>query len=539
MNKKLLAIFLVSLILRLYLSSYPPLLWDEASLGYNAYSILKTGRDEYGKLLPLIFKSFGDYKPGLYVYLSAPFIAILGLNQLAVRLPSILLGSLTPIFLYLLITALNPKKKKLATISALLLAVTPFHIHFSRGAWETNIFTFQLILASLTFTKYFNTKKPKYLFFSSLIFGLSLYTYQSAKMMSLLIIVLLFAQNIKTILSNPKKMAINFILPLAILTIPIAYRLLTTTDTNRLQVVSIFSYPRSEAEKQQLISYSSPLQYELFNSNTVFFVRSTLSRYLNHLSPNFLFFKGDWQNPRHSAIYTGVLLLSSIIFLPLGLISYRRASKLDVFFLAWLLIAPIPPALTRDSLSAVRSASLVIPLTYFTARGIIYFSKIFNKFLPTIKYLIIAAYLLSFVYYGDLYLNHTVNTHPADYLYGYDQAISYISKNQSKYNQVYFTNFYGQSYIFYLFFTKYPPKDYQSIARLVQTGIDTGTVDQIGNIHFFSPDASFCLDQINSLCLFSVQEKIRNDIYFDRFGENIDHIGIINNQAQFYAYPKN
>ena len=160
MNKKLLAIFLISLILRLYLSSYPPLLWDEASLGYNAYSILKTGRDEYGKLLPLIFKSFGDYKPGLYVYLSAPFIAILGLNQLAVRLPSILLGSLTPIFLYLLITALNPKKKKLATISALLLAVTPFHIHFSRGAWETNILTFQLVLASLTFTKYFNTKKP-------------------------------------------------------------------------------------------------------------------------------------------------------------------------------------------------------------------------------------------------------------------------------------------------------------------------------------------------------------------------------------------
>jgi len=68
MNKKLLIIFLISLIIRLYQISYPPLLWDEASLGYNAYSILQTGRDEYGKLLPLIFKSFGDYKPGLYAY---------------------------------------------------------------------------------------------------------------------------------------------------------------------------------------------------------------------------------------------------------------------------------------------------------------------------------------------------------------------------------------------------------------------------------------------------------------------------------------
>jgi len=106
----------------------------------------------------LIFKSFGDYKPGLYVYLSIPFIAIFGLTQLAVRLPSILLGSITPLLLYFLIISINPKKKKLAILSAFLLAITPFHIHFSRAAWETNIFTFELVLASLLFTKFFNTK---------------------------------------------------------------------------------------------------------------------------------------------------------------------------------------------------------------------------------------------------------------------------------------------------------------------------------------------------------------------------------------------
>ena len=87
----LLIIFIFSLLIRLSYCQTIPLLWDEAALGYNAYSIIQTGRDEYGQFLPLIFKSFGDYKPGFYVYLTIPFIKIFGLNEISVRFPSILL----------------------------------------------------------------------------------------------------------------------------------------------------------------------------------------------------------------------------------------------------------------------------------------------------------------------------------------------------------------------------------------------------------------------------------------------------------------
>src|SRR5260221_14138646 len=93
----ILLILLAALFLRLYkIDTNPPgLTPDEASLGYNAYSILKTGRDEYGTLLPVIFKSFGDYKPGLYVYLAVPAVATFGLNETAVRLPSVIAGVFT------------------------------------------------------------------------------------------------------------------------------------------------------------------------------------------------------------------------------------------------------------------------------------------------------------------------------------------------------------------------------------------------------------------------------------------------------------
>ena len=75
-------IVLLAIFLRFYqLGKNPPHLnWDEAALGYNAYSLLSTGRDEYGKSFPLSFRSFDDYKPPLYVYLTIPSVAVFGLN---------------------------------------------------------------------------------------------------------------------------------------------------------------------------------------------------------------------------------------------------------------------------------------------------------------------------------------------------------------------------------------------------------------------------------------------------------------------------
>ena len=114
MNKKiiLIFIFLIAFILRFWdLGSNPPSLdWDEASLGYNAYSILKTGKDEYGNFLPLSIRSFGDYKPPLYTYLTTIPVAIFGLNEFSTRFISALFGTFTVIVGYFLVKQLFPNK---------------------------------------------------------------------------------------------------------------------------------------------------------------------------------------------------------------------------------------------------------------------------------------------------------------------------------------------------------------------------------------------------------------------------------------------
>lgn len=467
MIKKILIIITVlALIVRIINNNYPPLLWDEASIGYNAYSILKTGRDEYGKLLPNIFKSFGDYKPGLYIYLVVPFVALFGLSELSVRLPSIILGSLLPLLIYVLVTTLDPKAKKTGIIAAILLAFNPWNIHFSRGAWETNILIFELLLGSILYLK------NKYVA-PAVIFGLSLYTYQASKLLVPFMVVNLFLYQ-KTF---PKK----FIVVLGIFFIPVIYGMLFGADANRLKVMNLMTYTRPQSEINTIKTESNNFDYQLFYSHPIYFSRNFLLRYFNFFSTKFLIFEGDWNTMRHSAPYTGVLLYPSLIFLIIGLLYAIKNPIQHKFFIIWLLFAPIPAALSLDIIQAVRGLNLSIPLIYFTALGL---SIIINK-----KNIlaIIAVYIASFAYYTDLYYNHLTQIKPEQSLVGYKQAIEYINNNAND-KKIIITNFYGQAYIYYLFYNKYNPLDYQKQANLITTSVDTGVVEKVDDIEFKSPD---------------------------------------------------
>jgi 4-amino-4-deoxy-L-arabinose transferase-like glycosyltransferase len=534
-NIFLIIVFVTSFIIRSIFYQTTPLLWDEAALGYNAYSIIKTAKDEYGTVLPLIFKSFGDYKPGLYIYLCLPFIKILGLNEFSVRFPSIILGSFLPILLFFLIKEINPKAHKTAVLAAIIATFNPYNIHFSRGAWETNILTFELVLAAYLFFKYINFKKSKFLLFSAVVFGFSLFTYQAGKMISLFLVIILLLINFHSL--NLKKIFFNFIVPLGIFSLPIIYGIFFSSDTNRLKVVSLFSYPRSPEETQIIKNETNNIDYQIFHSQPIFFLRNFASRYFNHFSPRFLTFEGDWQNPRHSAPYIGVILYPSLIFLIIGFffaLSRKKVDKLNLFFLLWLLVSPIPSALTRDAVQSVRSMSLSIPLIYFISLGVFYIINKFNNKILTL--FIIFSYLISFIYYSDLYLNHMVIKSPIDFLYGYKNAINYVINNQAKFENIYITDYYGQPYIYYLFYFQYPPRQYQKQANLEKNSLDIGKVKIIDNIHFQTAHFDFIKDHPGSLGIFSQEEIYRQGI--DQKPEFKEFIPLspIGNISTFYAY---
>ena len=175
-------------------------------------------------------------------------MAIFGLNELSVRLPSIIAGSLLPLLFFLLIKKIFPKNDKFALIAALLLALNPWNIHFSRGAWETNLLLLELVLACLLFLN-------KRFLLSAIFMGLGLYTYQAAKLLVPLISLLLIIQT--------RKFTKSYFVTLFILAIPAIYGLVFGSDSNRLKVMSLFSYHRPQTEINQIIAESNPLDYRL------------------------------------------------------------------------------------------------------------------------------------------------------------------------------------------------------------------------------------------------------------------------------------
>ena len=151
----LLAITLFALVLRVvHLDSSPPGFFiDEASVGINAQGIATMGRDQFGTAWPALFKALGDWKHPLIVYGAAASVKLLGLSIFSVRLPAALFGCATVMLIALLARELWPDKRNRYTgpVAALVLALMPWHVQYSRMAFESITFGATMVLASWLF----------------------------------------------------------------------------------------------------------------------------------------------------------------------------------------------------------------------------------------------------------------------------------------------------------------------------------------------------------------------------------------------------
>lgn len=488
LNKLLIVVLLIAAFLRLYkLGINPPHLTpDEAALGYNAYSILKTGKDEYGKLLPIVFKSFGDFKPGLYIYTAVPSIAVLGLTEFSTRLPSAVFGVIAVSLIYFIVEELF-ENKRLSLLSALVLALSPWHIHFSRGAWEINL-SLTLTLAGIYFFL-LALKDSKKLFYSAVFFGLTLLAYQGAKLSSVIVLISLILVYWKRFLKIERKILVKSAVLGLLVSIPVVLSLFQG-KAGRLKVFSVFSYKRPQEYIAEQLSQGNEVVgspgYYLFHSETYNTLRGIAGRWFNHYSGRFLFFEGDWQNPRHSSPYHGVLLISDILFLVVGGYMFiKRKNAGATFIFLWLILAPFPSALSRDQVHAVRSYQLVIPLSVILAFGLDWlFSK--KKFIQLVG---VGVYTIGFIYFLDSYFVHQPIQNSQYWEYGYKQAVKVVEENKDRYDRVHFRQSFAQPYIFYLFYTKYPPANYQKQANLIESEYgDVGRIEKIDNIYFLPID---------------------------------------------------
>lgn len=448
--------------------------WDEVSLGYNAYSIIQTGRDEYGKFLPVVLRSYDDYKPALYAYLAIPPIKYLGLNVFAVRLPSAFFGIIGVLGVFFLVKELF-KKDSIALISSFLMAISPWHIQFSRVAFESNVGLTFNILAALFFLK--GLKKPGFLLLSAVLMALNLYVYQSEKVFTPLLALSLVAVFRSELLRIPRKFIFLAFVCGLIVSLPMLSFLVTNKNSlERAKGVSIFAqpYPHGEAIKLLDDKINNDKLGFIFDNRRIYYAKSIISGYLSHFDLNWLFVRGDIA--RHHAPEMGLLYILELPFLLIGiyLLSKRGYGKARSLMFLWFLIAPIPASITSGVPHAIRTLNFLPTFQVFTSIGVIWVLSGLSNLNLKVKYTLICLLMLFFVfnftYYLDQYFVQQNISNAKEWQYGYAKVISNI--NFDKYKKVIVSNedIMDQSYMFFLFYLKYPPKAYQSQSEFASGG---------------------------------------------------------------------
>lgn len=500
------------------LSSYPAgFNADEASFGYDAYSLLKTGKDQWGEPWPLTLRSFGDFKLALYTYLAIPSVAVFGLNEFAVRLPNAILGSLAVLVTFLLVRQLRLRSKleigkclpaegsaqagKLEILAALLLAISPWHVSLSRGAFEANLTTFFTPLGVWCFLN--GIKDPRWMLFAAIAFGLNLFSYHSARLFTpLLLLVLIWTAKRELAGGDtPIRMGVSHyrwpILIFSLFVLLAAYTVFTGAGTRGADIAifnptdnwSAVSDRRYEAVLQGLPDNIA----RVFSNKVIYTTGQLLNNYLSYFSPQFLFAQGVGEATYGLIPGQGMLYLAEIPLILFAIWFFaKKPSKEMGFILLWIALAPIPAALTKGvGLAGNRTATMMPAIQILSAYGgIILFQEIAKRWRGfRSKRILLSCYLaillVSLTLFLESYIYHAPRVNAPSMAYGWRGAFKYLNTVDSEYREIIVSRSFSEPQIFVGFYKAWDPGDYQKETKdwLRYKKEKLLFVDQLGEYH--------------------------------------------------------
>jgi len=448
----------------------PSLNWDEVAIGYNAYSILKTGQDEWGQSWPLHFKSYGEYKLPAQIYASIPGIAVFGLNDFGVRITPVVYGTLTVLVAFGLGLVLF-ESAIVGLIAAFLLAISPWHLQLTRGSFEASFATFWISLGILLLVM--GLKNGRWWILSAISFAISVFTYNSARVFAPLFGVVVGLVYFKQFFKQFQWAILAGVIFVVLLSplIPFAvngeasarYKLVSVTDDPGL-------LPRIN-ENRGNSKLAQPLP-RLVHNKVTYIGLAIAEHYLAHFSPQFLFISGA-PHKQHHVQNMGQLYLFEAPFLLLGLLMlFKSGHKYRWLLVGWIMLAYVPVSVTNDSIPHALRTVIVLPAyQLISAFGAVkawqwWRRKKWNLVLPVGLLVVTMIGCLSWYFY-QYYLVYPVQ-YSRDWQYGYAKAVNYVTQHEQEYDQVIFSRTYGEPHMFTLFYSQYDPARFQNDPELVR-----------------------------------------------------------------------
>ncbi len=461
------------------LGGFPPAVnWDEVSHGYNAYSILKTGEDEWGKFLPIFnFRAFGDYPLTLNLYLTVPFVAIWGLSEFSIRLPHMILGVLTVVASFFVAWGLT-RRMTISLLAAFLVAIGPWYVFPSHYVTQANLSVFFLASAMALF---FNRQKSVWflpLAIVSLI--LTLFAYHSTRIFSPLLLVLLLVIYRGEWQDLWRRKGVALVtLGLVVGFFSLAMMVLLDPEARaRSQWVFLIdegAVNRIVEMRQQ--SSLPPVAARLIYNRPIYFVEGFLTNYVNYFGPKFLFFSGG-TNYQFSVPNFGLLYPANLVGFYVGLLvagwwGWRRKKKEWLVVLRWLMLAPVPASITRESLAVTRATTMLPLPEILAAVGVVWiWRKLKGGRWKWLRLPVAVGYFLGLFLGMENYLKVLALDYPKEYdwswQYGYKEVVGAMRESYDKYEKIFVTKKYGEPHEFLLFYWPWEPRAYREDKNLVR-----------------------------------------------------------------------
>lgn len=435
---------------------------DEAQQGYSAYSILKTGKDEWGEFLPISPRGFGDFKPPLYTYLTVPFVGLFGLNEVAVRLPSAVLSVVGIITVYFLVMELF-KNKTVAIWCMFFSAINPWNIQLARTAYEGGISAF-FVIGLLFFLK--GLVKPKFFILTAFFWGISFYVYHAYKLFLILfIIIACFSQRKRILVKENILAAIIFCLILTPLFINFKSTLTRASDVGIFNQKTLGSYFENRG--------SSPLPYvldKILDNKYFYMTGEFFKNYLSYLSPTF-YFTGSRSEYSYLNFANFPLTYPIVLIFWIFTMFYfiKKPVKNSKLLLTWFFLAPIPAALSQGQMVVNRATTLEPVISIISGIGLVSFINFLQqKTKLRLKYINIAIVLIMFVniifFLRFYYIYQPQNPSPS-LRSEYKEVFTKILELEKNYDKVFISKIFTVPQIFLAFYGKVDPSFYQESSK--------------------------------------------------------------------------
>lgn len=358
---------------------------DEASYGYNAFSVAQTGHDEHGVRFPVFFAAFGEYKSPVFIYALAALVKLFGLSIVTARLCAALFVVGAAVFTALVVAELT-ERPGAALPTLLLVLVLPWTFTLGRFATESVSYLFLIALAWWTWLRAVRTGSAAWFAVSWTAWGLSLFSYGTARMLTPLLVLALIAAYAPLVRRQLLRCAVAAVPGLGLALVYAAWAVAHPGAlTARFEEISIFRDGPSLAEAGVRLA----------------------ENYLRGFSLGFLFLRGD-PNLRHHTGVGGELYLFLLPALIVGLVVAVRKRRDPAFRFALTGVAlfPAAAALTHSGPNAIRTVNAVPFVVALAAIGLHEIFVRWRRQRAVLASLLVLAGCEIFGYLGDYFVGY-------------------------------------------------------------------------------------------------------------------------------------